>query len=218
VEIGKLENNPIHLEMLEAARTFAKGRTVFILNVIRNDKKQPVKVVAGDLEKAFYEGVRFAEKMFTVKVPALADAAIVSSGGYPKDLNFYQAQKSVTAASRVVRDGGTIVLLAECRDGVGQPVFERWLVGLPVEEIVNKKEHEIEVEGHRAFLTAKILNRLEVVVVSSMPASKIEELKFCSTDTLKSAIEGLRKKFGEDYKVYIIPNGAAIIPTVSNSK
>jgi len=227
VEIGKLEGNPINEEMLEAARRVAKARPFFILNVIRNAKKEVVSVVAGDFEKAFSEGIKIAERIYTVSVPQKAEVAISSCGGYPKDINFYQAQKTLTASAEVTKDsgtippqyrhcGGTIVLLAECRDGVGQPVFEKWLRKHHLEEILHKNEEDIEVEGHRAYLTAKILKKCEVIVISSLAKELVEEMHFTYKKDLNDALSYLKKKHGDNFKAYIIPNGAAILPIVKS--
>ncbi|MFH1667135.1 MAG: nickel-dependent lactate racemase [Elusimicrobiota bacterium] len=214
VGFGILKNNPINLGMVEAAKLVAKNRLLFILNIIRNDKKEVVKVVSGDIEKAFNEGVKFSEQMFTVKVKQLADVTIVSPGGTPKDMNLYQSQKALTAASYLTRKGGTIILVSECREGVGQPVFEKWMEVYSTKEILCKDEREIEVEGHRAYLTAKILDEIETIMVSSMPCEKVKKLKFSYSETMQEAIESVKKKYGENFKAYIIPNGSSILPVL----
>ncbi len=213
-EIGKLENNPIHEEMLEAACRVAETKPFFILNVIRNSKKEVVGVVAGDFEKAFSAGIKIARSLYSVTVPEKAEVIISSCGGYPKDLNLYQSQKTVTASAEITKEGGTIVLLAECRDGVGQAIFEKWLRKHRLEEILHKKEEDIEVEGHRAYLTAKILTKCEVIVVSSLAKELVEEMHFTYKKDINETLAYLRKKHGNNFKAYIIPNGAAILPIV----
>lgn len=214
VEIGKIKDNPIHEEMLESARRVANTKPFFILNVIRNDKKEIVSVVAGDFEQAFSKGIKIAERIYTVSVPQRTEVVISSCGGFPKDINLYQAQKTLTASAEVVKEGGTIILLAECGDGVGQPVFEKWLRKHRLEEILHKKEESIEVEGHRAYLTAKILKKCEVVVISSLSKELVEEMHFTYKKDLDDTLNHLRKKHGNNFKAYIIPNGAAILPVV----
>lgn len=216
VEIGKINGNPINEEMLEAARRVARTRPFFILNVIRNDKKEIVSVIAGDFEKAFFEGIKIAEHVYSVQVTQRAEVVISSCGGYPKDINLYQAQKTVTASAEVTKEGGTIILLAECRDGVGQPVFEKWLRKHHLEEILHKNEEDIEVEGHRAYLTAKILKKREVVVISSLTKELVGEMHFTWKKDLNAALSYLKQKHGDNFKAYVIPNGAAILPSVKN--
>ncbi|OGS19683.1 MAG: hypothetical protein A3J83_01880 [Elusimicrobia bacterium RIFOXYA2_FULL_40_6] len=214
VGFGILGKNPINLGMMEAAKLVAKNRLLFILNIIRNDKKEVVKVVSGDIEKAFNEGIKYSEQIFTVKVKQQADVTIVSPGGAPKDMNFYQSQKALTAASYLTKKGGTIILVTECKEGVGQPVFEKWMEVYSTKEILCKDECEIEVEGHRAFLTAKILNEIETILVTSMNCEKVKKLKFVHSETIQGAIESVKQKYGEDFKAYIIPNGSSILPVL----
>lgn len=213
-EIGKLKNNPIHDEMLEAAHRVASTKPFFILNVIRNSKKEIVDIVAGNFEKAFFAGIKIAQELYSVSVSQKAEVIISSCGGYPKDINLYQAQKTVTASAEVTKEEGTIVLLAECRDGVGQPVFEKWLKKHHLDEILHKKEEDIEVEGHRAYLTAKILKKCEVIVVSSLAKELVEEMHFTYMKDLNDALNYIKKKHGDNFKTYIIPNGAAILPVL----
>ncbi len=216
VEIGKIKGNPINEEMLESARRVARTRPFFILNVIRNDKKEVVSVIAGDFEKAFFEGIKIAECVYSVPVTQRAEVVISSCGGYPKDINLYQAQKTVTASAEVTKERGTIILLAECRDGVGQPIFEKWLRKHHLDEILHKNEEDIEVEGHRAYLTAKILKKCEVVVISSLTKELVEEMHFIWKKDLNAALSYLKQKHGDNFKAYIIPNGAAILPVVKS--
>ncbi|OGS20280.1 MAG: hypothetical protein A2252_12030 [Elusimicrobia bacterium RIFOXYA2_FULL_39_19] len=209
---GMLDKNPIHIGMLEAANLAAKGKTLFLMNLVRNDKKQLLKYFCGDLEKAFNAGVEFSQKTHTVPVNKLSDVTIVSSGGAPKDYNLYQAQKSINAAALVTRKSGTIVLTAQCRDGAGQEIFASWMQKYSIDEILSKKEFEIEVEGHRAYLTAKILKDIEILVISDMHCDKVKGMKFTYSQDINQALDYVTTKHGEDFKAYIIPNGAAILP------
>ncbi|OGS28207.1 MAG: hypothetical protein A2297_01860 [Elusimicrobia bacterium RIFOXYB2_FULL_48_7] len=212
--MGVLDNNPIHLNMIEAAKIVARTRGFFILNIIRNRKKELAKVFSGNVEEAFYEGVGFSEKMHLVEVDQPADVVIVSSGGAPKDFNLYQAQKAVSASSYITRRNGTIILLAQCRDGVGQTVFENWMSVYGVNEILCKQECEIEVEGHRAYLTAKILKDIEIIVISSIKQETIEKMKYTWKENIAEALEYVAKKHGGDFKAYVIPNGSSILPRI----
>ena len=209
VVMGKIDNNPIHEEMLEAGKLAGID---FILNVIRNDKKEIVRIVAGDFQKAFDEGVKFSKDLYSVKVEMPADVIIVSCGGYPRDVNLYQAQKCITASSNVIKNGGTIILLAECSDGVGQDTFEDWMKKYTIEETMLKKEPEIVVEGHRAYLTKKIMSYCDIIVISSVPEKIISGMGYLYQPDIQSAMKYIEGKYGTGYKTYVIPNGSAIIP------
>ena len=117
---GSLEGNPVHQNLLQAARLAAPD---FLLNTVLSPQKQLLAAFCGDLEQAHLAGCALVRELFQVSLPQAADLAIVSCGGEPKDINFIQAQKALDYGCRAVREGGIIILLAACRDGFGHPTF-----------------------------------------------------------------------------------------------
>jgi len=213
VALGRLDANPIHLEMMEAAHLV---RLDFIINFIRtSDTHEIVDIVCGDMEKAFYEGVKKAEEISTVIVDKFADVVITSPGGFPRDINFYQSQKALSLAAEIVKPNGGIILVAECREGVGQKVFADCLMAAKnINEILNKKEEEIDVEEHRAYLTAKIFKRNYCISVTSLSESIVRSLHHEHAATVNDALNKMKEKYGEDFKAYIIPSSSSILPKV----
>lgn len=112
---GVTRGNPIWEEMLEAARMV---RPTFLLNVAMNRDRRITGVFAGDLEAAHEAGCRFVKDGAMVAVPEPFDIVVTSNSGYPLDLNLYQAVKGMSAAAQVVREGGDIIIAAECWDGL----------------------------------------------------------------------------------------------------
>ena len=97
----------------------------FILNVILDSKKEIVAAVAGDFIEAHRKGAEIVDSMYKVPVEP-ADAVIVSCGGFPKDINLFQAHKALDNATQAVKEGGSIILVAECAEGIGNQVYECW--------------------------------------------------------------------------------------------
>jgi len=122
---GVLEGNPVHEDMIEAAKLAGVN---FILNVVINTEGDIVKAFAGDLEQAFYRGVKLVDEMYRVPVDRKADIVVVSPGGHPVDVNLFQAYKGIDNALQVVKRGGVIILVAECPEGHGSQVFYDWMV------------------------------------------------------------------------------------------
>ncbi len=211
VGLGRLEGNPIHTEIVEAAERLPLD---FIINFIRNEKKEIVSIVSGGMKKAFLEGVKEAKTYLGVEVKHRADVVISSSGGYPRDINLYLSQKAVTIANEVITPNGTIVLIAECREGLGQHIFAKWITQNSIKDILAKKEKEVEVEGHRAYLTAQILAKHEVILVSSLDRKTVESAHFTWAKDLNMAIDIVKKKHGESFRSYIIPDASHILPIV----
>jgi len=112
-----IRENPISLEMIHAAR---QVEVDFIINVVIDDSERVVEVVAGDLEKAWYKAVQVSESMYFAPISRRSKITIASASGYPRDINLYQAQKALDHADKATEDGGTIIIVAECRDGYGE--------------------------------------------------------------------------------------------------
>ena len=210
VGIARLKDSPINLEMEEAA---TKTGVDFLINVVINDKKEIVSIVAGDLKDAFYTGVDACNKLYKVKIDKLADAVIVSAGGYPKDVNLYQTMKTMNNAKEVVKEGGTVVMLTESREGLGSDTFDKWLSkASSLDELLNTPEKDIVVGGHTAVVNSRILKNYDVYVISSMKKDFLEQRFFKYTENLEEALDKIRAKHGNDFKAYVMPQGGLIYP------
>ena len=118
---GNLETNPLRLDIEEAG---AMVGIDFILNVVLSEHKEILRAVAGDVTKAHRAGCAFLDTLYRKELAEAADIVLVSQGGAPKDLNLYQTQKALDNAKHAVRDGGIIILIGSCREGLGERTFE----------------------------------------------------------------------------------------------
>ncbi|MEM0487610.1 MAG: nickel-dependent lactate racemase [Candidatus Bathyarchaeia archaeon] len=214
---GVLEGNPVHEDMMHAAKM---ANVDFILNVVTNSKGEIVKAFAGDLEKAFYEGVKLVDEMYKVPVDQRADIVVVSPGGYPSDLDLFQAYKAVDSALNVVKRGGVIVLVAECSEGYGNQVFYEWMVKFKDLKTIEKQiKQNFILGGHKAYYLLKALQKTQIILVSVMPdyyAVNVFKLK-----TARTANEALNQAFtisGEKAKVWAIPYGNYTLPEIKVSE
>jgi lactate racemase len=121
---GSIEDNPLHRELLEIARL---ARHDFIVDVALARDRSIGAVFAGDAELAHRGGVDFVSQVLLQTLDEPVDAVITTSAGYPLDLTYYQCIKGVTAASHIVKPGGSILLVAACTEGAGAPEFARML-------------------------------------------------------------------------------------------
>ena len=119
-DCGILDGNPVHEENTRIARLAGCD---FIVNVTLDSQRRVTSVVAGDMEEAFLEGVRFVEGVVKAHVSEAFDVVVTSSAGYPLDTTFYQAVKGMTGCLPIVKQGGTIILAASLSEGVGSPEF-----------------------------------------------------------------------------------------------
>lgn len=208
--LGRLKGNLIHLEMCEAAH---KVGVDFCLNMVINDKKEFVDCFAGDIDKVFQTGAEAIRNLYSVKFSKYADVVITSAGGYPKDINFYQSQKALNNTIDLVKDGATIVIFAECKDGVGQDEMERVLASAKnLDELFSVKQEDIQIGGHRAFATGKLLKKADILVVSSMKPEKVRKIHFIPMKSFDDCMDFIIKKHGKNFKSYIVPNGSMFFP------
>jgi len=209
--MGVLEGNPVHEDMMEAAKL---AKVNFILNVVVNSRQELVRAFAGDSEQAFYEGVKLVDEIYKVPIERRADIVVVSPGGHPFDVDLFQACKGVVSSLEAVKRGGVIVLVAECPEGHGNDVFYEWMVKLKgLEEMERGIKRRFLFGGHKAYYLTKALQRVQIVLVSIMPdyqAVSVFRLK-----TARAINDGLRQAFniaGENAKVWVMSQGNTTMP------
>ncbi|NIR87282.1 nickel-dependent lactate racemase [Candidatus Bathyarchaeota archaeon] len=208
---GVLEGNPVHEDMVEAAKL---AKVDFILNIVTNSKNELVRAFAGDLEQAFYEGVKLVDEMYKVPIERRADIVLVSPGGHPLDINLYQAYKGVDNALDSVKRKGVIVLVAECPEGHGHDVFYEWMTKFKDTKQMEKEiKKRFRLGGHKAYYLLKAVQKAEIILVSAMPdylAQNVFKLK-----TARAINDALRDAFdmaGKKARVWAIPHGNMTLP------
>jgi nickel-dependent lactate racemase len=205
---GIIRDNPIHLEMAEAA---SLARIDFLINVVPTPEDEIAGLFAGHWQRAWESGVDLCHKVWSAEYEGLADCIIASAGGYPLDINLYQMQRLLNNLECAVKPGGTIVLVGECREGVGQDGFGHWMERYSIKEILSTPEENITAEAHRAFATALVMDKCEVLLISSIEKSKTQELKFKFVPDCQSALDYLKLKHGADFKCYLVPQANSIM-------
>ena len=210
---GVLDGNPLHNDMVDAAR---QAKLAYIVNVVIDEEKRVVAAFAGDPFEAHKAGTEFLAGQCRVKaVPA--DIVITGNGGAPLDQNMYQAVKSMTAAEACANEGGVIIECAECIDGTGGEGFYRALKDCEsaqalMDEILQVPQKETKPDQWEYQIQARILIHHPVIYVSCPQMREtIEEMKMMYAETLDEALEKAREIVGEDAKVTVIPNGISVI-------
>lgn len=206
---GILENNPVHLAMLEAC---AMARPAFILNTILSLDKQIIAAYAGPWQTAHEEGCRFYRTHFSYPLNSKADMVIVSCGGFPKDINFIQAHKSMEYASQALKDKGVMILLAECRDGFGNDTFFSWFRHQRLDEFESALRAGYEINGQTAYSTLQKAQRFKVILVSSLSDHQVESMGMMPAATLVDALGMAEKLLPEGWEVLVMPEGGSVLP------
>jgi nickel-dependent lactate racemase len=210
--MGWVEGNKFHENALEAAKM---AKLDFILNTVQNHRKEITQVVAGDVEKAWFEGVKASREIFEVKVPHPVDIVITTPGGFPKDIDLYQSQKSMASSELVVKEGGTVILLAECKDGVGAHGFYEWMSAATCpQEVIDRFIREgYSIGASKAWLFSRCLKRSGLILVSKNIDDKTLKKMFSQrADTVDQAIQMALAKHGQNAEIILLKNGSDMIP------
>ena len=211
---GIIENNPIHRDMLWAAKT---AKLTFICNVVINAEKKIVYAVAGEVEEAHKKGVAFLDSYCKVQGHN-SDIAISTNGGYPLDQNIYQSVKGMTAAEAAVRKDGVIIMLAGCSDGHGgQSFYDTFKRGLPLEEMyaefMSRDATETIADQWESQILTRILMHAKVIFVSEQPDEMIKNFRMTPAHSLDEALAMARTIAGEEATISAIPDGVSLIVT-----
>jgi nickel-dependent lactate racemase len=200
---GRLES-PVRQDMEDAAKIAGLD---FILNVVLNGKKEIVQSVAGDFISAHRVGAATVDRMYRRPVEP-AEIVVTCAGGRPKDLNLFQAQKALDNAKNAALPGGSIILVAECCEGLGHPVFERWArEATSAEDCWERFGREYEFGGHKAAFLAKESMQHHLILVSALPRERAEMCFFTPAATLEQALQLARARQGRDARMLVMPHG-----------
>ncbi|KPV61647.1 MAG: hypothetical protein AOA66_1617 [Candidatus Bathyarchaeota archaeon BA2] len=210
---GVLDGNPVHEDMVEAAKL---AKVDFILNIVTNSKRELVQAFAGDLEKAFYEGVRLVDEMYKVPIDRRADIVVVSSGGHPHDIDLFQAYKGIDNALDTVKRGGVIVLVAECPEGHGNDVFYEWMTKFnDLKQMEKEIKKHFVLGGHKAYYLLRALQKVKIILVSVMPDYyAVNTFKLRTVRALNDALRDAFDMAGKKAKVWAMPHGNITLPVV----
>ena len=206
---GILENNPVHHAMLEAC---AMAKPAFILNTVLSLDKRIIAAYAGHWQTAHEEGCTFYREHFAYPIHSRADMVIVSCGGFPKDINFIQAHKSMEYASQALKDNGVMILLAECRDGFGNDTFFNWFQHKRLDEFEAALRSRYEINGQTAYSTLQKAQRFKVILVSSLSVHQVESMGMMAAPTLDQALHMTEEMLPEGWEVMVMPEGGSILP------
>jgi len=212
-EAGVADGNPVREDLEEAADMAGLD---FIVNLILNDNKEIVHVVAGNYVKAHRAGIPPNDHMYKVSTPERGDIVVATAGGYPKDINLYQAQKALDNAAYAVKDGGTIVLLADCREGLGEKTFESWLMDAnSPDDVIRRLEEDFMLGGHKAFAIARLAKKAEIVLVSSLQPKVVRRAFMTPARSVSQALDKAFSSQGRDATIVLMPYAGSTLPCPS---
>ena len=207
---GNLDTNPVRKDIEEAAAICGID---FILNVVLDEHKKIIHGFAGDSIKAHRAGCAFLDTLYQVKIPKRADIVIVSQGGAPKDLNLYQTQKALDNSKHAIADGGIIILVGSCKEGLGEKTFEEWILqAQKPQDLIDRVQSHFKLGGHKAAAIAMVLNRAEIYLVSDLEPDFVRSIFMQPFSTVQEAFDAAMQKKGADASVIVMPYGGSTLP------
>jgi nickel-dependent lactate racemase len=210
---GILEGNPVHIDMLHAARA---AKLAFICNVVLNAEKEVIYAVAGDCDAAHRKGTDFlASKCGVRAIPA--DIVISTNGGYPLDQNIYQAVKGMTAAEAAVKKDGVIIMLAKSNDGHGAPEFYKTFaeekdLDRMLDTFMKTPRETTRVDQWQSQIFARVLKHARVIYISDAPDQMVRDLHMIPAHSIAEAVKKAEELLGNPRaSIAAVPDGVGVM-------
>ena len=190
------------------------------IKIFGKESRRYNAIIALVMGLMFVTATKLVEAIYRVTVNRRADIVVVSPGGYPADINLYQAYKALDNALEAVKRGGIIIMVAECPEGHGNQVFYDWMRRLGD---LKKVEHEVKrhfkLGGHKAYYLLKALKNHLIILVSSLPdyyANDVFKLK--TARAVNDAFREALKKAGSQARVWVMPQGNSTLPEIKSGE
>ncbi len=202
VGTGILDGNAVHEAFIETA---GKINPAFSINTIVNDKGEATNIFCGDWIAAHRAGCEFYAANHTIEIAEKRDLVIVSCGGAPFDLNMIQAHKALETASLACNDGGTIVFLAECADGLGRSDFLNWFAAENSKQLAENLCASYQVNGQTAWSLLKKAERFDIQIITSLDETETRPMRLHKARSLEEI------SLDKNKQGYILPFGAKFL-------
>ena len=208
-----LEGNPVHEDMMDALEV-VKDKKIFSIQIVMDRHQNIYKVASGDLHKAFAQAVGWANDVFSVPIPQKADV-VISVAPYPMDVDLYQSQKALDNGKWALKEGGKIIMVSKCREGIGHPTFLTQLsTSKDPKVVLENLSKEYKLGYHKAAKMAEIAVWASIWAVTDLDP---ELLRSANITPFPSVADAVGKALEENpkAKVIILADGSVTIPKVN---
>ncbi len=209
---GVLDGNPVREDIEEAAALLGLD---FILNVLLDAEHAIVAAAAGHPLQAHRWLCQVCAALSLTPLAGPADLVIVSSGGAPKDMNLYQAQKALDNAAAAVRPGGAILWVAACEEGMGSDVLHEWMQGATAAQVLERFAEGFVLGGHKAAAIAGVCTRAEVHLVSLLPPEPLAASGIVLHRSLEEGMRAALAHLGPNPSIVVMPEGASVLVDIA---
>ena len=211
IKCGNITNNPVHLDMQEAT---AMVNPCFMFNVIMDSNGNISAAVAGNYIKAHEQGRKYVDKSDSMDISEKADLVIATAGGYPKDINFYQSSKLILNSREAVKEGGTLIALTQCSEGLGGDDDVRSILASYDNLIEREKSlrDRYTISKHVGCLACETAQTFNLILVSNLDPKFLKNTGIKIVKTIGEALNLTYEEKGRNLKTYIMPHGANTLP------
>ena len=211
--VGKYEDNPMRMDVEEIGDIIGVSCA---LNVIMNTKREIIHALFGTPRAVMQAGVPLCRSTYQTEVPQYYDLVIASVGGYPKDINFYQAQKAMTHSALLTKPGGTVILVAECREGSGSAGYEEIMAGVSNYEQALQLflSQPFRIGPHKAYQVARLLEKINFHLVSELSPTLADKLCLQNSQNLQQIVDTAVQSLPAGTSIAVLPNAINTIPII----
>jgi nickel-dependent lactate racemase len=208
----RLEGNPVHEDMVDALSVVKKE--IFAINTVLDPEHRIYAAAAGDIHASLEAAARKADEVFAARIPGKAEV-VVSVVKFPGDIDLYQSQKGIDNAKHALRDGGILILVSRCRDGIGEKSFFDLLGSADSPEGALKKiEEGYKLGYHKAAKMAEVGQWAQTWAVTDLEPGLLEKIFIRSCDSLQKAVDEALSEKGEAARVLFLLDGGLTVPLV----
>ncbi len=209
IGLGSVDTNPLNQDMKEACELL---NPEFLINVTINDEGNLAEIFAGHWYDAWYKGTQWIKENYFVTVDKKADIIITSCGGYPKDINLYQACKTLFNAVNGLKTGGSLVFLAECSEGAGADSFFNYLIPFKEGRLDEALREAFTIPGYIFYAAIEAAKMADVYLVSKMNPEDIKTMGFIPCKDVDTAMKLIKEKHKNNTNTLILPYGGSTVP------
>lgn len=207
-----LADNPLNEDMCEAA---AMVEHLYVINLVMNTEMKLAYITSGHFMDSWLKACEMADAMVAVPIREKADVIITSCGGYPKDMSLYQGTKTIDNVESGLKPGGTLVLIAECREGGGPAEYFDWIDSLRAGTLDADLRKDFTIPGYIFYLNCEQARRFRIMMLTGADPEPIEKMGIRAYDDVNRLLSDLNLS---GKLTYVIHNGAAVVPKLMNKE
>lgn len=208
---GNIIKNPVHNDMMEAA---AMVKPSFMFNVVMGPDGNIARAVSGNYITAHEAGRKLVDSIDGVNIEKKSDIVIASAGGFPKDINLYQSIKTLINAKEAVVDGGTIIVLTQCGEGIGEVKDIKDMI-MNFDNMIDREKDLREhytISKFVGYFFCETSEKYKLILVSEIEPHLLKNTKVIVTKTLEDALKTAYKDKNENLTINLMPHGGSTLP------